>query len=294
MKRVEVGIDRTLEAAEEAGRIADAARKGAAESQRGIEAVHDELRAFLAISDESAARVERLAERSRATEDLIDAIEDVHKAIRAMSVNASIEAARAGAGGRGIAVLADDMRRTIAGTAAGIEAGRELLGTMRTEAADAASAARNAAAALRVQIEALTRAREHTREIAGGFGRTHEAVETIVKAGRAQQEDVRTVAIAMRELGTSAGMLTASATHLAEGTRRLSDGQATLGEAVRAAEELTHGTPASTAVATPTRTATAIAKSTATAAAHSPRPSPAASTPAATPTRAAAAGGGHR
>jgi methyl-accepting chemotaxis protein len=224
-------------AAAEARSGAEATRSGSIETGENLRAVEGDVERFVGAMEGVAASVKLLAERSAGTEGVIEAVEEVHEAVKVLALNATIEAARAGEAGRGIAVVASEMRIMIAGTEANVREGRQLLAAVRTEAAATTGRATSAVAELRRHAAALHRAREQVAGILDGFGHAAGNLDTIASAGEAQKCQIQIVSRAMREMQRSAADLSQHATELLQETERFARSQAELAGMVEAPEQ---------------------------------------------------------
>jgi methyl-accepting chemotaxis protein len=207
----------------------DVAARLAAESGDALGAVERELERSLAAMAELSRSVAVLSERSAGTEEVIDAVEDVHQNVKVLAVNAALEAARAGEAGRGINVVATEMRALIAGTEASVRQGRALLGAVRGEAADTVGRAERARADLKEHVASLRRSRALISGIIASFGETAAAIDTIASAGEDQKRRIEHVARAMSEMQRSANGLSRAASELLEGAERVARAQAEIG-----------------------------------------------------------------
>jgi len=223
---------------------ADASRKSSAVTASALEGVERQLAGFQAALEAMARGVEALSERSAGTERMIESVEDVHRAVTVLSINARLEAARAGESGRGFAAVAAEMAALIAGTETSVKEGRRLLGAIRAEAGAMRDGARTSSAALVRHVDALRDARERVQAVLDGYGAAAESLDRIAAGGLEQRRQVEVVAGAMRELAGTAAELHALAAGLATSVDRVATGQKELGELVEAS-----ATPGSSAPA---------------------------------------------
>ncbi|HYG66513.1 MAG TPA: methyl-accepting chemotaxis protein, partial [Anaeromyxobacteraceae bacterium] len=161
-----------------------------------------------------------LSDRSVGTEQVIERVEDVHATVKVLALNAGIEAARAGDAGRGIAVVAAEMRSMIASTEAGVEEGRRLLGAIRDDATAAIDRARAGARRLEAHLRELAQARALVGGILDSFADASRSIDAIASGGEEQRRQVELVARAMNELNVSTAALNGLAADLAASVKQ--------------------------------------------------------------------------
>jgi methyl-accepting chemotaxis protein len=231
-------LARAAEAAGEARRVAESTRASSTQASERLDAVERQLAAFRAELQAMVASVEALSRRSAGTEQVIEAVEDVHANVKVLALNAALEASRAGDAGRGLGVVAGEMRAMIESTESGVREGRTLLGAIRTDAAATIRRAQASAQRLDGHVRELRETRALVAGILDGFADTAKSLDTIARGGDEQRRHVEIVARAMRDLSAStasleglAGDLQASVSRFAAGQTEMaslvSDGEAT-------------------------------------------------------------------
>jgi|GEM_PF-4702380 len=96
-------------------------REAVEQGRATLDAAQQRLTAQLARSGEGRQRVEALATRSEAIQQVAQSIQSIASQTNLLALNAAIEAARAGDAGRGFAVVADEVRNLAARTAQATE-----------------------------------------------------------------------------------------------------------------------------------------------------------------------------
>jgi len=73
----------------------------------------DKMSRIIELTNQSSSKVKNLAEKSEKITSVVEVIRDIAEKTNLLALNAAIEAARAGESGRGIAVVADELRRLV-------------------------------------------------------------------------------------------------------------------------------------------------------------------------------------
>ncbi|ETR73249.1 MAG: Methyl-accepting chemotaxis sensory transducer [Candidatus Magnetoglobus multicellularis str. Araruama] len=98
---------------QKANQVVDVARKAADVSESGKKATNDTIQGIKRIKDEMeyiADSIVKLSEQTQSIGDIINAVNDLADQSNLLSVNASIEAAKAGEHGKGFAVVAQEVK----------------------------------------------------------------------------------------------------------------------------------------------------------------------------------------
>jgi hypothetical protein len=221
-------LARAADAAAGARAVAEETQRSSAQTGERLEGVEQQLNGFLGDLEAIVAAVEALSERSVGTEQVIERVEDVHATVKVLALNAGIEAARAGDAGRGIAVVASEMRSMIASTEAGVQEGRRLLGGIRDDARGAIDRARAGARRLDAHLRELAQARALVRGILDSFAESTRSIDAIAAGGAEQRRHVELVSRAMNELNVSTSTLNGLASDLAASVRQFATHQSEL------------------------------------------------------------------
>ena len=107
----------------------------------------------------------RINETSKNIENIISEIEDIASQTNLLSLNASIEAARAGEAGRGVAVVADQIRQLAEQSTKSAVDTRELIEGSLEEIAEGNKAADKAAASIETVVEGIGKIAESSRNV---------------------------------------------------------------------------------------------------------------------------------
>ncbi len=184
------------------------AKAGVVEAEQATNAVTE----IAAISHETAARITAVREATGTISEITHVVRDIVTQTNLLALNAAIEAARAGEHGKGFAVVADEVRKLAAQSAASLEHIEELISQVTARMTEATR-----------QIEHMDRSVgdaenvAHTamgvfRTIEGDAQRTLELASSVVSASQQQQLLVATLKAASEEVMAVADN-TASATH---------------------------------------------------------------------------------
>ena len=127
------------------------------------------------------AAMEKISDASEKIGNIIGEIEDIASQTNLLSLNASIEAARAGDAGRGFAVVADQIRTLAEQSAKSAVDSRQLIEASLTEVANGNKVAVNASESLQevvAGVHSLAESAKEMKEISAGQALTMEQADT--------------------------------------------------------------------------------------------------------------------
>lgn len=214
-----------------AGETANVARSSLAAADKGDAAVAatiagmDDLRGQI---QETSKRIKRLGESSQEIGEIVELISDITEQTNVLALNAAIQAASAGAAGRGFAIVAEEVQRLAERSA---EATREIAAIVKTIQADTHDAVAAMEHSTLGVVEGARRsdaAGQALAEIREVTTRLAALIETIAAEVRTQVGIARHVAEGMQGILHITGETSA-------GTRRMAD---SAGELATLADEL--------------------------------------------------------
>jgi methyl-accepting chemotaxis protein len=190
-------------AAQRAASVLEVARRAAELSQAGhssAERSAEELKKMQESIDGIVGQSERLLDQARQIGPIVESVRDLAAQSHVLSLNASLEAVRAGDAGRGFSVVAKEVRGLA--EQSGNEAARigrlvsDILGAVQTTR-DTTAAGSVAMAGSLAQVRASG---ESLRDIGPILQETGEAIEQIATAVREQSTGIGQIAAAMRDI----------------------------------------------------------------------------------------------
>jgi methyl-accepting chemotaxis protein len=222
------GSSQSAAAAAETRRIAERTRDGALAGARRLEAVEQGFREALQLIEGARAVVVELAGRAESIESILGYNREIGEQIKILSINAAVQAAKAGEHGAAFRVVAAELRAMIGSTDRNLASSRELLDQIRAQARENAASIDAVAALLRRQFESLREVGAHVGRIAGSFAETSDRVVLIAEAAGRQDVAIDEVVVAVTQLGQAATDLEHSSRVLVEAVERIAKSQSEL------------------------------------------------------------------
>lgn len=150
-KKIEIVTDNTNKIAE----IADTTKDIVSEGLDTIETLKSKAKATSQVTSEVITNIEELDQASGSIAKIIGVINDIADQTSLLSLNASIEAARAGDAGRGFAVVADSIRKLADQSLNSVNEIRTIVDKIQKQTVETVNAAKQAEVIVSSQEEAL-------------------------------------------------------------------------------------------------------------------------------------------
>ncbi len=231
LKEVESMTQSTQEVANNAQAINEAVKKSNETVSSGDAAMNRTVEGIEGIRDavsETSRNIRQLGESSQKISRVVNLISDFSKQTQLLSLNASIEATRAGEYGRGFAVVADEVRSLARQSADATKEIEDLVTEIRNQTSEAIKVTERAIAQVSSGTNLVQEAKEELNAIAAATAEISQLVESITDASQGQLQQSQSVTNTMKEVAEIANSTS-------EQSKALS---ASFKEALNTAEEL--------------------------------------------------------
>ena len=135
--------------------IADVTKSTVSDGLATIDTLQDKVKATTQVTAEVISNIEDLEKASQSIANIVGAINDIADETSLLSLNASIEAARAGDAGRGFAVVAESIRKLAEQSLNSVNEIRNIVGKIQKQTVDTVEVAKHAELIVNSQEEAL-------------------------------------------------------------------------------------------------------------------------------------------
>lgn len=217
------GVGASAEELSRAASVAEVHAKGVVERagetgasvERGLAAVLESDAAVAELRgdvERMARTLQALAERGTLVDAVVVTANEVADQSHVLSLNATLEATRAGESGRGFAVVADQMRALADRSRAEMTRARSLLGDFENVGAESAALVAQGRARAAEAAERAARARAAIEELAGAVAASSQAAHDIASTSREQGSAIANIVDAVGEARGEATKRASSAT----------------------------------------------------------------------------------
>lgn len=135
--------------------IADVTKSTVSDGLATIDTLQDKVKATTQVTAEVISNIEDLEKASQSIANIVGAINDIADETSLLSLNASIEAARAEDAGRGFAVVAESIRKLAEQSLNSVNEIRNIVGKIQKQTVDTVEVAKQAEVIVNSQEEAL-------------------------------------------------------------------------------------------------------------------------------------------
>jgi len=203
LQEVESMTQATQEVANNAQAINDAVKKSNETVSSGDAAMNRTVEGIEGIRDavsETSRNIRQLGESSQKISRVVNLISDFSKQTQLLSLNASIEATRAGEYGRGFAVVADEVRSLARQSADATEEIEDLVTEIRNQTNEAIKVTERAIAQVSSGTNLVQEAKEQLNAIAAATAEISQLVEGITEASQGQLQQSQSVTNTMKQV----------------------------------------------------------------------------------------------
>jgi methyl-accepting chemotaxis protein len=178
--------------------------------------------------ENAQSKVMALTEDTKKIEKIIGFNLEIGGQIKTLSINAAVQAAKAGRYGDGFRVVAGNLKEMIQATKETLDSSTKVLKNMRQRSDRSSEKITSASKQLRNHFQQLRNAATMIDSSAESFIQTSKMVSTIADAAQGQQLEIDGIRDAMKQIERAANGLTESAKELTKNLASVSDCQQTL------------------------------------------------------------------
>jgi methyl-accepting chemotaxis protein PixJ len=203
LNQVESMTHATQDVANNAQAINEAVQKSNQTVSSGDAAMNRTVDGIQGIRDavsETSRNIRQLGESSQKISRVVNLISDFSKQTQLLSLNASIEATRAGEYGRGFAVVADEVRSLARQSADATKEIEDLVAEIRNQTSEAIKVTERAIAQVSAGTNLVQEAKEELNAIAAATGEISKLVAGITDASQGQLQQSQSVTQTMQEV----------------------------------------------------------------------------------------------
>lgn len=217
LNQVESMSHATQDVANNAQAINEAVQKSNKTVSSGDAAMNRTVDGIQGIRDavsETSRNIRQLGESSQKISRVVNLISDFSKQTQLLSLNASIEATRAGEYGRGFAVVADEVRSLARQSADATKEIEDLVAEIRNQTSEAIKVTERAIAQVSAGTNLVQEAKEELNAIAAATSEISQLVAGITEASQGQLKQSQSVTETMKEVAAIANATSEQSTAL--------------------------------------------------------------------------------
>lgn len=209
---------------ERAKQVADSSEDASGYAEKGNEATQKAVVGMDLIKEEMdyiAESIVTLSEQSQSVGDIVDSVNDLADQSNLLSVNASIEAAKAGEHGKGFTVVAQEVKSLSAQSKQATEQIKTILSDIQKATGSAVMATERGAKAVHAGVELMSQSDVTIQMMSGSIGTSADFALQIASSSQQQLAGVSQVAQAMLSIKDAGQQNMDSARQLEDATLRL-------------------------------------------------------------------------
>lgn len=207
-----------------AKQVATSAEDASGYAEKGNEATRKTVAGMDLIKEEMdyiAESIVTLSEQSQSVGDIVDSVNDLADQSNLLSVNASIEAAKAGDHGKGFTVVAQEVKSLSVQSKQATEQIKTILSDIQKATGSAVMATERGAKAVQAGVELMSQSDETIQMMSGSIGTSADFALQIASSSQQQLSGVEQVAQAMLSIKDAGQQNMDSARQLEDATLRL-------------------------------------------------------------------------
>ncbi len=210
--------------------IADTTKQIISNGLETIQELKDKAKATTKVTAEVISNIQDLEEASQSIAKIIGAINDIADETSLLSLNASIEAARAGDAGRGFAVVADSIRKLAEQSLNSVNEINEIVGRIQKQTVDTVEVAKQAEVIVNSQEEALKNTidvfkdiNKHVSGLADNLSEISNGIDDMDIAKRDTLSAIESISAVSEETASAVTEVNEAATKQLEAVKKLNN-----------------------------------------------------------------------
>lgn len=232
-------VDEVLQTAEQAAQraqlVSSSAQRAAEVGQAGRTAIEDSVSAMGTIKDQTGSIAESiltLAEQAQAIGEIIASVNDIAEQTNVLSLNASIEASRAGEHGRGFSVVAAEIKTLAEQSKKATAQVRQILGEIQNATSAAVMVTEQGSKSVNSAIRTVTDAGATIRVLADTINEAAQTATQIAASSGQQVTGMHQIHQAMKHINQASNQNLASTRQAEQAAQNLNHLGASLKEMV--------------------------------------------------------------